>query len=266
MTVRTSAIVDQPTSETLKKSGASCGLSRLHPALRKVRAVLFDVGGTLTHPDWQRLAALAREETGREFDCAELDRVFKDGLREVDLCLKRNVPPPFDTSRRNWTFARMYAGLGLGEEACERLRVWLDVLHDERHLWCGVDPDAALVLDAIHAAGLRTAAISNTEDGRLEELMRLVGLADRFDFMLDSFVVGVRKPDPAIFRLALERLHLEPRESVYVGDSYGHDALPAISLGLGAVLVDPLDLHPESVCPRVRSLGELIEGGGAAAG
>ena len=242
----------------------SGGLNRLHPALRAARAVLFDVGGTLTHPDWQRLAALARAEAGREFDAAELDRVFKDGLREVDSCLKQNVPPPFDTTRRNWTFARMFGGLGLDDDSCERLRARLDALHDERHLWCGVDPAAARVLDAIHAAGLRTAAISNTEDGRLEELMRLVGLAERFDFMLDSFVVGVRKPDPAIFRLALERLGLEPRAAVYVGDSYGHDALPAISLGLGAVLVDPLDLHPESVCPRVHSLGELIEDDGAA--
>jgi len=84
--------------------------------------------------------------------------------------------------------------------------------------------------------------------------------------MLDSFVVGLRKPDPAIFRLALERLGLDPREAVYVGDSYGHDALPALALGLGAVLVDPLDLHPESICPRVRSLGGLVEHGGAAAG
>jgi putative hydrolase of the HAD superfamily len=227
--------------------------------------VLFDVGGTLTHPDWPRLAALARVEAGRDFDGAELDRVFKDGLREVDLCLKRNEPPTVDTTRRNWTFARMFGGLGLDDEACERLRIRLDALHDERHLWCGVDADAARVLDAIHAAGLRTAAISNTEDGRLEELMQLIGLADRFDFLLDSFVVNLRKPDPAIFRLALGRLGLAPRDAVYVGDSYGHDALPALAVGLGAVLVDPLDLNPESVCPRVRSLGELAGGGDGAA-
>ena len=257
--------MNQPINEADNGSNVSDGLRRLHPALRGARAVLFDVGGTLTHPDWLRLAALAREEAGREFDCGELDRVFKDGLREADACLKLGGPPPFDTTRRNWTFARMFGGLGLGEDACERLRARLDALHDERHLWCGVDPEAARVLDAIHSAGLRTAAISNTEDGRLEELMRLVGLDDRFDFMLDSFVVGLRKPDPAIFRLALDRLGLEPRDAVYVGDSYGHDALPAISLGLGAVLIDPLDLHPESVCPRVRSLGGLIAGGGAAA-
>ena len=256
--------MSQSTNEAVNESNVSAEPGRLHPALREARAVLFDVGGTLTHPDWQRLAELARAEAGREFDSAELDRVFKDGLREVDACLKQNVAPPFDTTRRNWTFARMFGGLGLGAESCERLRERLDALHDERHLWCGVDPSAARVLDAIHAAGLRTAAISNTEDGRLEELMRLTGLAERFDFMLDSFVVGVRKPDPAIFRLALDRLGLEPRDAVYVGDSYGHDALPALAIGLGAILVDPLDLTPESVCPRVRSLGELVGGGAAA--
>ena len=135
--------MDHSTSEAVNESGAAGRPGRLHPALRGARAVLFDVGGTLTHPDWQRLAALARAEAGREFDGTELDRVFKDGLRELDACLKRNVAPPFDTARRNWTFARMFAGLGLDTDACERLRSRLDALHDERHLWCGVDRSAA---------------------------------------------------------------------------------------------------------------------------
>jgi HAD superfamily hydrolase (TIGR01509 family) len=232
---------------------------RFHPAVEGARAVVFDVGGTLTHPDWPRLASLALAEAGREFGAAELERVFKDGLREVDLLMRQGGPPPADTSARNWTFRRMYAGLGLDGETCERLRSRLDVLHDERHLWCGVDPEAARVLDALRAAGLQTAAVSNTEDGRLAELMELTGLAPRFALMLDSHVVGLRKPDPAIFRLALDTLRVDAAEAVFVGDSYAHDALPARAAGMRAVLIDPLDLHPESVCPRVRRLGELIE-------
>lgn len=220
--------------------------------------MLFDVGGTLTHPDWPRLASLARAEAGREFEAAELERVFKDGLREVDACLKRGEGPPCDTGRRHWTFGLMYGGLGVEADSCERLRARLDALHDERHLWCGVDKDAARVLDTLRRAGVKTAAVSNTEDGRVEELLELIGLGGQFDLVLDSFVVGVRKPDPAIFALALARLGVEPGEAVFVGDSYGHDCLPALAAGMRAVLIDPLDLHPESVCPRVRSLGELV--------
>jgi putative hydrolase of the HAD superfamily len=244
----------------LKSSGAarSGGGATLHPALRGLRAVLFDVGGTLTHPDWDRLSRLAAGEAGREFTAAELERAFKEGLREVDACLKRGEIPPLDTRRRHWTFRRMFGGLGLGEEACERACALLDESHNERHLWCGVDPDAARVLASLKRAGLRTAAVSNTEDGRLEELMALVELGGHFDFLLDSFVVGERKPDAAIFRRALDRLGVEPGEAAFVGDSYTHDALAALAVGMSAILLDPLDLHPEAVCPRVGALAELV--------
>lgn len=231
----------------------------LHPALRGVRAVLFDVGGTLTHPDWPRLASLAREVAGGEFDPAELERVFKNGLRDVDACLHRGEQPPCDTGRRNWTFTLMYGGLGVEAAARERLSSRLDEVHADRHLWCGVDADAARVLEALRRADISTAAVSNTEDGRLAELLELIGLGGHFDQQFDSHVVGLRKPDPAIFSLALSSLGVEPREAAFVGDSYGHDCLPALAAGMRAVLVDPLDLQPESRCPRVRSLGELVE-------
>jgi HAD superfamily hydrolase (TIGR01509 family) len=230
----------------------------LHPALRGLRAVLFDVGGTLTHPDWSRLSRLAAREAGREFTPAELERAFKDGLREVDACIKRGETPPIDTQQRHWTFRRMYGGLGVGAEACERVCALLDESHDGRHLWCGVDGEAAGVLAALKAAGLRTAVISNTEDGRLEELMALIGLGEHFDFLIDSFVVGERKPDAAIFLRALARLGVEAGDAAFVGDSYAHDALAALAVGMRAILLDPLDLHAEAICPRVRSLAELV--------
>jgi putative hydrolase of the HAD superfamily len=233
-------------------------VEELHPALRGRRAVIFDVGGTLTHPDWPRLAQLGREVAGGALTAEEMERAFKEGLREFDACVRRGVPAPFDATRRNWTFRRMYAGLGLDAETCERLSALLDETHAERHLWCGVDADAGRVLAAVRRAGLRTAVVSNTEDGRLEELLQLVELKQHFEFLLDSFVVGVRKPDPAIFELALSKLGVAPAEAVFVGDSYGQDALPALAAGLGAVLIDPADAHPESVCPRVRALGELV--------
>jgi hypothetical protein len=56
----------------------------LHPSLRGVRAVLFDVGGTLVHPDWERLARLASEGTGREFLAGDLGRKFKEMMCAVE--------------------------------------------------------------------------------------------------------------------------------------------------------------------------------------
>ena len=233
----------------------------LNPLLRNVRAVLFDAGGTLVHPDWARLSALCAVECGgRTFDSAELERALKETLRAVDAGLQRaGGRLPSDSTRRGWLFRRMYGALGLDEETCERLSVRLDEAHTERHLWCDLDPEAPAVLTKLKDAGLRIAVISNTEDGRLAELLEMVELAAHFDFLIDSYVVGHRKPEAAIFRMALERLDLAPHEAAYIGDSYGHDALAAQAVGMHAILLDPLDLHPESICPRIRSLGELIE-------
>jgi putative hydrolase of the HAD superfamily len=230
----------------------------LHPSLQGVQVVLFDAGGTLVHPDWERLAQLAAASAGREFIAADLNRIFKEMMCAVDASMERGEPVPDDMRQRNWVFRRVYRALDLDDETCERLSGQIDTTHAERHLWSTPDADAPAVLTSIREAGLRIAVISNTEDGRLEELLDLVELKSHFDFLIDSHVVDKRKPDPAIFQLALARLGIEPAEAVYIGDSYGHDALPALRLGMRAVLLDPLDLYPESICPRIRTLGELV--------
>lgn len=199
---------------------------------------------------------MAEEAAGRRFGADELRRAFGEMLKCV------NEPTPggrvVKQSGRHWTFRAMYGGLGLDEAACESLVGRIDAAHAERHMWCGCDPDAPRVIDELKRRGLLVAVISNTEDGRARESLEAAGLAERFDVIIDSHHVGLSKPDPAIFRHALELLKVEPREAVFVGDSYAHDALAAMSAGLAAVLLDPLDLHPEAVCPRIRRLGDLL--------
>jgi FMN phosphatase YigB (HAD superfamily) len=61
---------------------------------------------------------------------------------------------------------------------------------------------------------------------------------------VDSHVVGVSKPDPRIFAIALDRLGVPATSTWYVGDSPHHDLGGASAAGLGRVyLVDPLGLH-----------------------
>ena len=168
---------------------------------------------------------------------------------------------PDEMKRPHWTFRRMYAALGLDESTCAAVVERLAVSHADRHVWCGSDPAAPRVLDELKRQGFILAVISNTEDGRLIESLDAAGISDRFDLLIDSHLVGHRKPDAAIFRLTLERLGLEAHEAAYVGDSYAHDALAARAVGLRGILLDPLDLHPESVCPRIKSLDDLCLNG-----
>ncbi len=232
----------------------------LHPALNGARACIFDAGGTLVHPDWSRLSQIAERVSGRGFEASEMGRAFGEMLRAVGVEMQREgFELPDDMKRPHWTFRRMYGALGLDEVTCDSVVENLDGAHLERHLWSGIDSKVPPVLDELKRQGLLLAVISNTEDGRLVDSLEAAGIAGRFDLLIDSHLVGRRKPDAAIFRLALERLGLEADEAAFVGDSYVHDALAAQAVGLRGILLDPLDLHPESICPRVRSLSELID-------
>lgn len=67
--------------------------------------------------------------------------------------------------------------------------------------------------------------------GNLDVVCTEFGLDTLFEATVDSVVVGVKKPDPAIFRLALERLDVRASETFVVGDSYERDIVPSKSLG-----------------------------------
>jgi putative hydrolase of the HAD superfamily len=231
----------------------------LHPALRAARACIFDAGGTLVHPDWPRLSRIAEDVSGRAFESTAMGRAFGEMLRAAGIEMQQEgFVMPDEMKRPHWVFRRMYGALGLDARVIEGVMDRLDAAHLERHVWCGIDPEVPGLLDELKRQGLKIAVISNTDDGRLTDSLAASGIASSFDLLIDSHIVGLRKPDAAIFQLALEQLELEPHEAAFVGDSYVHDALAAQAAGLRGILLDPLDLHPESVCPRIRSLAELL--------
>lgn len=71
--------------------------------------------------------------------------------------------------------------------------------------------------------------------GNMQSVLRDFHLDVFFQTVVESAVVGVRKPDPGIFRLGVEALRLPPEEVCVVGDSFEKDILPALSLGCHAV-------------------------------
>ena len=247
-------------SEELSPSNAGLfDRSSLHPLLHDVSALIFDAGGTLVHPDWRRLAYLAKAETGRDFSPQQMRYAMYEVLREVDLGLQSKLEDLKQTRRLNWLFVGMFGLLGLNESDCSRLSTRINLEHQKRHLWCEPDSEVLRVLFTLKRMGLRIGVISNTEDGRLEESLKLADIASEFEFLIDSYLVGLRKPDVAIFQLALHKLGIEPHQAVYLGDSYGHDVLGAQGAGLRAILLDQLGVHNEIECARIRSLTDLIE-------
>jgi putative hydrolase of the HAD superfamily len=116
--------------------------------------------------------------------------------------------------------------------------------------------DALPALDDLAAAGLRLAVVSNWDAG-LEEVLADLGVAERFEAVAVSAVVGVGKPHPAIFAHALDALGVPPARALHCGDHPEFDCAGARAAGVRAVLIDRTDAHPGAACPRVRSLVDL---------
>jgi HAD superfamily hydrolase (TIGR01662 family) len=93
---------------------------------------------------------------------------------------------------------------------------------------------AVETLESLLQQGYRLGIISNN-DGSCPEKCEELGIAKYFEIIVDSSLEGVRKPAPAIFELAMERMAVSPRESAHVGDMYGSDVLGARDVGISPV-------------------------------
>lgn len=217
------------------------------------RAILFDAGNTLVYADPVRLAEIFRG-VGAEVD--------EEGVQGAELRARRILHESVrrghaGTEPEVWRgyFERLFLEAGVPGEGMEAAGQRLREAHRRDHLWTGVAPGTHETLEALAEAGHRLAVISNA-DGRMEALLERVGLTRHFEFVLDSEVAGVAKPDPAIFQAATARLELDAAECLYVGDLYPVDYLGAKGAGLDAVLLDPLGMHGERA-ETVASLPEL---------
>ena len=101
-------------------------------------------------------------------------------------------------------FSELFRRVGLPEDRFPPLGQRLFARHAERNLWSRVRERTLETLEELRRRGFRLAVISNA-DGRVEALLEQVGLRSPFEFVIDSQVVGLEKPDPRIFRLGLER-------------------------------------------------------------
>jgi 2-haloalkanoic acid dehalogenase type II len=98
-------------------------------------------------------------------------------------------------------------------------------------------PDAPPALAVLRARGLRLACVSNW-DVSLPQVLERCGLGAAFDVVVTSAGSGSRKPDPAIFEVALERCGCRPGQVLHVGDSADEDVAGAEAAGIRCLLID----------------------------
>jgi HAD superfamily hydrolase (TIGR01549 family) len=99
-------------------------------------------------------------------------------------------------------------------------------------------PDVEPMLAAVRDLGEVQIGVVSDWGSNLRSILAELGLDRYFDFVLPSGAVGVAKPNPAFFRMALEAARVQPAEALMVGDSYRADVLGAWSAGMDAVWLD----------------------------
>lgn len=118
-------------------------------------------------------------------------------------------------------------------------------------------PDALPLLRALREHGVRVVAASNW-DASLPEALERTGLAPYLDGAVSSAVVGAAKPEPAVFRAALEHAGCAPDEAFHVGDSPQGDVDGARALGIPVALLDRQGSLPDPP-PGVSKVSSLAE-------
>lgn len=218
----------------------------------RLQAVLFDAGNTLLFLDHVRIAA----EVGARLGLPLTGPALAAGSGAAARIMEQ--PRATDRERAAAYLEALFLEAGVPPSRMDEVRECLTRLHGERHLWSGIAGDTHTALSALKNAGLKLGVVSNS-DGRVEEALEAAGLRGYFDVVVDSTLAGVEKPDPAIFRTALDTLGVPADEALYVGDLYEVDVLGAQAAGMAAVLLQPSGAPPPSGCATARSLGALAE-------
>jgi putative hydrolase of the HAD superfamily len=106
-----------------------------------------------------------------------------------------------------------------------------------------VRPEMVAMLDRVHDAGYKTACLTNNViggDGRDvggdDRAAQIAAIMDRFDVIVESSKVGVRKPEPRFYEIACERLDVRPDECLFL-DDLGINLKPAAAMGMTTIKV-----------------------------
>jgi HAD superfamily hydrolase (TIGR01509 family) len=229
--------------------------------LEEVELLCLDAGNTVVFLDHARVARVV-ERLGHEVAVDALVRCEGEGKRAIEHGTQVRVAwsgaevPGW--AQWGGVAATMLARAGVPERALAEILEVLKAEHVELNLWSRVPEGLTDALGRVRAAGVKVAIVSNSE-GTLDKLFERLGIASAFDFVIDSAVVGVEKPDPRIFAIALDRAGVTAARALHLGDTFATDVLGARRAGLRVALIDPfghyVGLHPD--VPRVSGAVEV---------
>lgn len=209
-----------------------------------IRAVLFDMGGTLEDLYYDEPIRLKATADLRGFlgslgldpglSLPDLQTTILSGLRTYQdwrAASERELPP-----EEVWT-SYVFTNQG-ADQACLRAAADEIAFFYETHFYVrGLRPEAAAALQALQQGGFRLAIISNVLSRRLVPYkLAEYGIAHHFGAVVTSASLGWRKPNERIFEEACRLIQVPPQACAYVGDTISRDVIGARRAGYGLAI------------------------------
>ena len=182
------------------------------------RAVIFDLWDTLV--DFDPVA-------GRAFQDRVAERLGRDPDEFAALWFEGRA------QRESGTLREYLREIGAPEDLVEEL---VTLRRDSTRSLLAPRPGAVETLEQLRTVGRRVGLITVCSED-VPDVWKETPFADLFDATVFSCSVGMRKPDPRIYRLACEELGVEPDETMFVGDGANDELAGAERVGMQAVLV-----------------------------
>lgn len=225
----------------------------------QIEAVLLDVGGIFHLPSHAHVLG-ACERAGFVGDAERLDRAHYRGTTAFHTDYPGELP-----WNELWSaYLDLYVEeLGVPEDSRDEVIEHLQQEFTAGGLWSRIIPGSIDDLRALAATGVRLGVVSNAEGTvaaqlREGEVLQVgPGIGVPVECVIDSGEVGVLKPDPRIFTIALDAMALRPDQAWYVGDMPGIDVVGARAAGLHPIVMDPFGFHGGHDYETVTSLRDV---------
>ena len=223
-----------------------------------MKNVFFDIGGTLLAPRRIETLHSPLKEWGTERPVGDVREAYRQAdLRWEDVYGRNALLGQEAEKSFNERNKIVFTLLGLGDRAdlMERFD------RDARRSWVKdkLYPDAEPCLRKLRDEGFRVGLISNASPP-MQGVVERLGLNRYAEVVVISELVGMAKPDPAIFHHTMRLSNVDPADSVYVGDFYKIDVVGARGAGMEGVLIDREGRYDGGVdCPTIASLDGLRE-------
>ena len=173
----------------------------------------------------------------KKLGCSENFTIFKARYTSCRDNVKNRLKPQGTCRSRLFAFQELFESLHL-EEAYMKALAFEDLYWDSLNKFITLRDQFEPFFDACRKKQISVCAVSDMQSRFQIEKLKNLGVLEHIKFLVTSEEAGFEKPNPAIFKLALQKLNLEPSEVIMIGDNLGKDIVGAQDLGISAYLLE----------------------------